>query len=29
MDFLMLGILVVCFISAKLLTDWCGRHVEK
>ncbi len=29
MDFLMLGILGVCFILVKLLVDWCGRQVEK
>lgn len=29
MDFLMLGILAVSFLLIKLLTDWCGRQIEK
>ncbi|EPR10565.1 hypothetical protein L323_13650 [Ruminiclostridium papyrosolvens C7] len=29
MDFLMIGILAVCFISTKLFTDWCGCQIEK
>jgi len=28
MDFLMFGILAICFILVKLLADWCGRQVE-
>lgn len=29
MDFLMLGILAVSYLLIKLLTDWCGRQIEK
>jgi len=29
MDFLMIGILAICFIVVKLFADWCGRQVEK
>lgn len=29
MDILMIGILAVCFLLIKLLTDWCGRQIEK
>lgn len=29
MDFLMLGILAVCFLLVKLFADWCERQVEK
>lgn len=29
MDFLMIGILAICFIAVKLFADWCGRQVEK
>jgi len=29
MDFLMFGILAICFIVVKMFADWCGRQVEK
>ena len=29
MDFLMIGILIACFLILKLFADWCGRQVEK
>lgn len=29
MDFLMVGILIVCYLLVKLLADWCGCQVEK
>lgn len=29
MDFLMLAILAVSFLSVKLLADWCGKQIEK
>jgi hypothetical protein len=29
MDFLMLGVLAVCFLLIKLFADWCGRQIEK
>ncbi len=29
MDFLMIGILVVCFLFVKLFADWCGYQVKK
>ena len=29
MDFLMLGILAVCFLLVKLFAGWCGHQVEK
>jgi hypothetical protein len=29
MDFLMAGILAVCFLFVKMLVGWCGRQVEK
>ncbi len=29
MDFLMIGILIACFLILKLFTDWCSRQVEK
>lgn len=29
MDFLMVGILAICYLFVKLFSDWCGRPVEK
>jgi len=29
MDFLMIGILAISFLSVKLLADWCGRQIER
>lgn len=29
MDFLMIGILAICFLFIKFFADWCGRQVEK
>ncbi len=29
MDFLMIGMLAVCFLLLKWFADWCGRQVEK
>lgn len=28
MDILMVGTLIVCFLSIKLFTDWCQSQVE-
>lgn len=28
MDIMMLGILIIGFISLKLFADWCGKQIE-
>ncbi len=29
MDFLMIGILAICYLLIKLFADWCEHQVEK
>lgn len=29
LDILMLGALVIGFVSIKLFIDWCGKQIEK